>query len=126
MKMKVLAIAIVIGLAITGLTYFAEVTYDQSIQNTFYGLSDGSLNIVISNSSSVQNDASRGLLFTYFVISGNQTIFSPLAFFIDFIVFFVIAFAIVFFMFWSAEKRKAAYHMRMQQLHYSRRKIRRR
>lgn len=124
-KMKVLVIAIVIGLAITGATYFADVTYDKSIQHIFYDVSDGSLNFVVFNATG-QTDTDLGLLFTFLSISSERAIFSPLAFIIDFFIFFAICFAIVFFLETTSEKRKVAYHMRMQQLHYSRRKIRRR
>jgi predicted PurR-regulated permease PerM len=142
MKKKLVIIAVVLGLAVVALTGLARVEYSKDIQDSLYStytidLFTQNTSIPISGLPGFPGESTytqTGLLFSYMqmnVTNSEETtstkyIFSPIAFMVDFLIFFAIFFVALFFFDRSVEKRKRAYEVRMQQLHYMRRKIRRR
>jgi hypothetical protein len=139
--MKVLAIAVVLGLVLTGLTVFIDVgknpitlsphtilNFQFSFGNMgwighhFFGLPFPYL---------VSTQYTTGLLiFNTPELPSNPMpvsfYFGPFAFIIDFLIFFAICFSILFVSDFLSEKKKEKYRIMKQELRYGRRKIKRR
>jgi hypothetical protein len=137
MKMKLIAIAVVLGLVLTGLTYFVELNYSSSIQTSLHDVynieiysttKEYSGNVLFAT---VIQTTNRGFFFSYYVAMnpGGATTkytFSPLAFIIDFLILFAICFSILFVSDFLSEHKKEKNRIMKQELRYGRRKIKRR